>query len=260
MIVFSSADGTVRKVLPTHVYQGSSLAGDFYFVAPFPGTNAVTVFFQLANGEFTEEYPLTPMTVNGSELQDMFNSLGSNYGVWDWRVDNGLITAYPGEVTAQFKISYYDDNGEQQEIFSSVVTFYVQESETPLPPETPSGDQWDVLIKLYTELSVELHALSQPKIEPEKGTVPLRDGNGNVKTNEPKEDADTANKKFVEEKISEFKTIISKQLEDKLDKNAIVQETGNAEDKVMSQKSVTEALSQSDLEYATDRDIQNLFY
>lgn len=136
----------------------------------------------------------------------------------------------------------------------------MQESETPLPPEEPSGDQWDVLIKLYTELSVELHALSQPKIEPEKGTVPLRDENGNVKTNEPKEDADTANKKFVEEKISEFKTIISKQLEDKLDKNAIVQETGNAEDKVMSQKSVTEALSQTDLEYATDRDIQNLFY
>ena len=98
----------------------------------------------------------------------------------------------------------------------------MQESETPLPPEEPSGDQWDVLIKLYTELSVELHALSQPKIEPEKGTVPLRDENGNVKTNEPKEDADTANKKFVEEKISEFKTIISKQLEDKLDKNAIV--------------------------------------
>lgn len=210
MIVFCSAEGAVTKVLPSPVYQGSSLSGGLYFVAPFPSSNVVTVAFQLANGDFTADYPLSPITENDNELQDVFDKLGKNYSVWEWQTDNGFVTAYAGEVTAQFKVVYVKNGVAQLQTTASVV-FTVQKGVETLPAAPPSDKQWDDLLALYTQLAADytqltadLKALGAPSIEPIAGTVPLRDKNGNVKTNEPQADNDAANKKFVGKKIAEL--------------------------------------------------------
>lgn len=210
MIVFCSAEGTVTKVLPSPVYQGSSLSGGLYFVAPFPSSNTVTVAFQLANGDFTTDYLLSPITENDNELQGVFDKLGKNYSVWEWQADNGFVTAYAGEVTAQFKVVYIKNGVVQLQTTASVV-FTVQKGVETLPAAPPSDKQWDDLLALYTQiaadytqLTADLKALGAPSVEPIAGTVPLRDKNGNVKTNEPQADNDAANKKFVGEKIAEL--------------------------------------------------------
>lgn len=210
MIVFCSAEGTVTKVLPSPVYQGSSLSGGLYFVAPFPSSNTVTVAFQLANGDFTTDYLLSPITENDNELQDVFDKLGKNYSVWEWQADNGFVTAYEGEVTAQFKVVYAKNGVAQLQTTASVV-FTVQKGVEALPAAPPSDKQWNDLLALYTQLAADytqltegLKALGAPSVKPLAATVPLRDKNGNVKTNEPQADNDAANKKFVGEKIAEL--------------------------------------------------------
>lgn len=210
MIVFCSAEGTVTKVLPSPVYQGSSLSGGLYFVAPFPSSNTVTVAFQLANGDFTTDYLLSPITENDNELQDVFDKLGKNYSVWEWQADNGFVTAYAGEVTAQFKVVYAKNGVAQLQTTASVV-FTVQKGVEALPAAPPSDKQWNDLLALYTQLAADytqltadLKALGAPSVKPLAATVPLRDKNGNVKTNEPQADNDAANKKFVGEKIAEL--------------------------------------------------------
>lgn len=226
MIVFCSAEGTVTKVLPSPVYQGSSLSGGLYFVAPFPSSNTVTVAFQLANGDFTTDYLLSPITENDNELQDVFDKLGKNYSVWEWQADNGFVTAYAGEVTAQFKVVYAKNGVAQLQTTASVV-FTVQKGVEALPAAPPSDKQWNDLLALYTQLAAALKALGAPSVEPIAETVPLRDKNGNVKTNEPQADNDAANKKFVKDAIVQN----------------IVQNAGASTDKVMSQKAVSDELN-----------------
>lgn len=226
MIVFCSAEGTVTKVLPSPVYQGSSLSGGLYFVAPFPSSNTVTVAFQLANGDFTTDYLLSPITVNDNELQGVFDKLGKNYSVWEWQADNGFVTAYAGEVTAQFKVVYAKNGVAQMQTTASVV-FTVQKGVEALPAAPPSDKQWNDLLALYTQLTADLKALGAPSVEPLAATVPLRDKNGNVKTNEPQADNDATNKKFVKDAIVQN----------------IVQNAGASTDKVMSQKAVSDELN-----------------
>ncbi|MFR1565558.1 MAG: hypothetical protein ACLSUT_03880 [Christensenellales bacterium] len=144
MIVFVKADGTAIDVVPTPVYQGSSLKGSLYFVGPFPNTDAVSVSFILANGDYTEEYGLTSV----SELEGVTDKLGDEYGVWEWQTKNGLVTKYAGTVVAQFKVSY---SGEV--VATSSVNFSVQKGTAPLPPEEPDPNQWQALLEMYSGLA-----------------------------------------------------------------------------------------------------------
>lgn len=144
MIVFIKADGTAIDVAPSPVYQGSSLSGSLYLVAPFPRTNAVTVAFQLSDGDYTENYAMTSV----AELEGVTDKLGDEYSVWEWQTNNALVTAKAGMVTAQFTVSYYGEL-----VATSAVNFTVQKGILPLPPTEPTADQWQVLIDLYGDLT-----------------------------------------------------------------------------------------------------------
>lgn len=150
MIVYINTSGTAIAVQPSPVYQGSSLEGLLYLVAPIPTTNSVSVAFTLPNGEALGEYPMTSV----SALPDVLNALGDEYSVWQWQVDDARITAEAGTVTAQFAVSY---NG--QTVTTSSINFTVQEGVLPLPPTTPSADEWQTLIELYGNLSGRVTAL-----------------------------------------------------------------------------------------------------
>ena len=147
MIVFVKADGSVQSVLPSPVYQGSSLEGGLYFVAPFPKTNAVDVAFVRANGDVIGKYPLTRVT---SDLPDVLDNLGTEYNVWEWQASNADVTAYAGEVTMQFRVVYAG-----QTLATASTIFRVQEGVIPQPVE-PSADQWDTLIELYSRLNAKV--------------------------------------------------------------------------------------------------------
>ena len=111
MIIFAKADGTVVETKPTPFYQGSSLKGSIYLVAPFPNTNGVTIQFQMPNGNVTKAYPMTPTgEVEGVMLD------GYEVSAWTWDVKNAMVTAIPGMVTATItvfngepNITYYGD-------------------------------------------------------------------------------------------------------------------------------------------------------
>ena len=111
MIIFAKADGTVIETKPTPFYQGSSLKGSIYLVAPFPNTNGVTIQFQLPNGNVTKAYPMTPTgEVEGVMLD------GYEVSAWTWDVKNAMVTAIPGVVAATItvfngepNITYYGD-------------------------------------------------------------------------------------------------------------------------------------------------------
>lgn len=111
MIIFAKANGEVIETKPTPFYQGSSLKGSIYLVAPFPNTNGVTIQFQLPNGNVTKAYPMTPTgEVEGVMLD------GYEVSAWTWDVKNAMVTALPGVVTATItvyngepNITYYGD-------------------------------------------------------------------------------------------------------------------------------------------------------
>ena len=147
MIVFVKADGSVQSVLPSPVYQGSSLEGSLYFVAPFPETNAVDVAFVRADGDVIGKYPLTRVT---SGLPDVLDKLGTEYNVWEWQTSNADVTAYAGEVIMQFRVVYAG-----QTLATASTIFTVQEGVVPQPVE-PSADQWDTLIELYSRLNAKV--------------------------------------------------------------------------------------------------------
>lgn len=162
MIIFIKADGTAVKVVPSPVYQGSSLEGSLYLVAPFPPINAVSVAFTLANGDNTTEYAMTSVSeldgifdmISQGELDGVADKFGREYSVWEWQTKNALVTQFAGTVTAQFKVSY---NG--QIVATSSVNFTVQRGVQPLPPSEPSADEWQAMLELYGYLSGRVTAL-----------------------------------------------------------------------------------------------------
>lgn len=145
MIIFAQADGTVQSILPSPVYQGSSLEGSLYFVAPFAASNGVDVAFELPSGNVTEHYPLTPVAEN---LPDVVSKLGSEYSVWEWQYSNAEITAISGVVSAQFRVFYGADT-----LSTAAVNFTVQEGVEVKPDGAPTNDQWSTLVQLYSKLA-----------------------------------------------------------------------------------------------------------
>lgn len=181
MIVFVKADGSVQSVLPSPVYQGSSLEGSLYFVAPFPATNAVDVAFIRANGDVIGKYGLTRVT---SGLPDVLDKLGAEYNVWEWQASNADVTAYAGEVLMQFRVTYAG-----QTLATASTKFTVQEGVIPQPVK-PSADQWDTLIELYSRLNAKVPdvfltdiAISEPN-EDNIVTVTKYYNNGTTATEE----------------------------------------------------------------------------
>ena len=90
MIIFAKADGQVINTQPTPVYQGSSLKGSVYLVAPFAQSNGVTIQFQLPNGNVTKAYPMTPT----GNIEGVTDKLGDEMSIWVWNVANAMVTNF----------------------------------------------------------------------------------------------------------------------------------------------------------------------
>ena len=151
MIVFIKSDGTVASVVSSPFYQGSSLSGAFHLVAPYPRNYSASVRFILADGRYTEYYPMTPV----SELPNALSGLAENVTVYEIASKTGEITAKSGTVTAQFTIAY---NGEVQTTASVNFTVNVGVPSLPNEQTQPTDDEWLRLLEVITQLSNKLPA------------------------------------------------------------------------------------------------------
>jgi hypothetical protein len=175
MIIFAKADGTVVDTKPTPFYQGSSLKGSIYLVAPFPNTNGVTIQFQLPNGNITKAYPMTPTgEVEGVMLD------GYEVSAWTWDVKNAMVTAIPGVVTATIKVIDTDDN-----VISIVSSFsIIKGTPNALDPSTPSADEWQAIISALGSIGgkVTMPLMTNFEYNPTTGESEKTYNNGMVQT------------------------------------------------------------------------------
>lgn len=175
MIIFAKADGTVIETNPTPFYQGSSLKGSIYLVAPFPNTNGVTIQFQLPNGNVTKAYPMAPTgEVEGVMLD------GYEVSAWTWDVKNAMVTAIPGVVTATIKVIDTDDN------VTSIVSSFSVIKGTPnaLDPSTPSASEWQAIISALGSIGgkVTMPLMTNFEYNPTTGESEKTYNNGMVQT------------------------------------------------------------------------------
>ena len=177
MIIFAKANGEVIKTEPSPIYQGSSLKGSIYLVAPFPNTNGVTIQFQLPNGDVTKAYPMTPTgEINGVKLDN------KDLSIWVWDVANAMVTAIPGMVA--LTISVIDTNGNVTTIVSSFSV--IKATPSALPPSVPSTDEWNTIISLYGEVAgkVAYPLMTNFEYEPLTGESKKTYNNGMTQTQE----------------------------------------------------------------------------
>ena len=237
MIFFFKSDGTLIKSAPETVYQGSEEAGKVYVVAPLNANMLVDVYYELPNGERWGAYLLenNGAVINNEELPD-------GWALWSTTLESA-ITQYAGTLKAQFGFYQSGTADKVPLITSQGVTVTIAKGVVRDLPSAPAANVYEQIVNAISSIKQDIANLpneylsntNEDKIALKNnsaieysenataGTLPLRDKNGNVKTNEPKADNDAANKKFVNDKI--------------------VQNSGSSTDKVMSQKSVSDELN-----------------
>lgn len=141
MLISLRADGTAVMLLPSHVYQGSNVANVFV-TAPFPNTTVLQVGFTLPNGTTAS----APMTY----VQDPENNLV----VWQYTIA-AAITNEAG--AASVSITATTTTG--QVIASQSVPFTIEATTLPVLPDTPSQDEWTLVLQYIQQNSANIATL-----------------------------------------------------------------------------------------------------
>lgn len=136
MLIIWNSDGTITKVLPDRVYQGSNEAANLYCVAPFAPNVQITVAFRLADGTITEPSLMTPSTSNEGETSN----------IWFISIED-YITNYYGVVDFQFSAI---SNGKR--VNSSGGSFIVERGIAPILPPEPSADIYEQILEYLSAL------------------------------------------------------------------------------------------------------------
>lgn len=141
MIISLRADGTAVMLEPSHVYQGSNIV-NVYVIAPFPNTTALQIGFTLPDGTTTS----APMTY----VQDSENNLI----VWQYTIA-AAITNEAG--AASLSITASTTTG--QTIVSQSIPFTIEATTLPELPDTPSQDEWTLVLLYLQQNSSNIAAL-----------------------------------------------------------------------------------------------------
>lgn len=172
MVIYLNLDGTARKVVPEHVYQGSNNVIAIDVVAPYPNSTALEIAFTLPNYEKTIYYPMSYVTavVSGDVTAS----------AWEFVLPN-TITQYAG--TVLISINAIGARGNKT---SYQVNFNVEPSILPeLPPE-PTPDVYEILLRYIQQNSQNIIELDKRVTDLENITVRkvLRDFTVNSVTGE----------------------------------------------------------------------------
>ena len=150
MIVFSNASGNVIYTSPEAVYQGSSLSGTVYFLAPLGQQCSVTVSFELPDGSIIGPYAMTP----SASITGVQDSGGDTYNSWIWSVSDNAVTSIAGTVVAQFTVYLPNGTGQNLKTLTTATTqFIVEQGVIPAMPSVPDTDTWETVLQTYNALA-----------------------------------------------------------------------------------------------------------
>lgn len=132
MIFFFNASGALIRAYPENVYQGT-LTKKVYFAAPFSEANTVNVAFVLPNGKRTTLDLLTP-SYNTLPLLGVQSPTGDTFALWEYTLP-ALVTAFAGDVKAQFFVNQPNGNGDITTLTMAAVTITVVAGVAPTAPD-----------------------------------------------------------------------------------------------------------------------------
>lgn len=249
MIFYFNGMGTLIQSDPETLYQGSNKANKIYFVAPFSPTNQVVAQFTLPNGEISNT-PLLMTSVgeiNGVKL----DGEEKDFAIWFAVVSKDLTTYY-GNLVCQFNV--YDGTGEIAAM--EAVNIKIARGVAPALPSAPTTSVYNQLTTALSNLTGRVANLedwqdffadtpnilygnnssgTQAKIPFSENalpsTIPIRTEQGTLKTATATNDSEVPNLGQVKKIASEAQSLL------------IEQELGNATDRTISQKVITENLN-----------------
>lgn len=249
MIFYFNGMGTLIQSDPETLYQGSNKANKIYFVAPFSPTNQVVAQFTLPNGEISNT-PLLMTSVgeiNGVKLDGEEKA----FAIWFAVVPKDLTTYY-GNLVCQFNV--YDGTGEIAAM--EAVNIKIARGAAPALPSAPTTSIYNQLTTALSNLTGRVANLEewqdffadtpnilygnnssgkQAKIPFSENalpsTIPTRTEQGTLKTVTATKDSEVPNLGQVKKIASEAQSLL------------IEQDLGNAADKTVSQKVITENLN-----------------
>lgn len=249
MIFYFNGMGTLIKSDPETLYQGSNKANKVYFVAPFSPTNQVVAQFTLPNGEISNT-PLL-MTAAGAINGVKLDGDEQDFAIWFAVVPKDLTTYY-GNLICQFNV--YDGDGVT--ITTEAVNIKVARGSAPALPAAPTTSIYNQLTTALSNLTGRVANLEEwqdffadtPNIvygndsNGEKAkipfsenafpsTIPMRTEQGTLKTATATKDSEAVNFGQAKKIASEASSLL------------IEQDLGNATDKTISQKVITENLN-----------------
>ena len=195
MIFISNAEGTIVKVAPSSIQQGTNEGNEIILFAPFVGS--VQLLCILPNGMRADPINMTPLfELENTELVGLPDSFKSEYiGKSVWRVlIPYAVTEYPGVLQVQFKITIPNANkNKSPEIKTSTLNVYINpgyytEEETPdettgagiasLAAEAAKG--YEANARTYSDIAQDWATGKVPK-RTLNGTE-MRDENDNIIT------------------------------------------------------------------------------
>ena len=151
MIFIAKADGTLEKVFPEAVNQGSVGVNKLILVAPFVAGTAVTAACKLPNGIYTKPTLLRTATVPSLSPTEY----GESYNAWEFTLD-AAVTQYSGTVTVQFFV-----NGNGTVLATYADTFSVAKGVPQELPDTPSADVYNDILDALSGAGVRLTAAEE---------------------------------------------------------------------------------------------------
>lgn len=147
MIFIAKADGTLEKVFPEAVHQGSVGVNKLILVAPFVAGTAVTAACKLPNGIYTK-----PTLLRTATVSSLSTEYGESYNAWEFTLD-AAVTQYSGAVTVQFFV-----NGQGTVLATYADTFTVAKGVPQELPDTPSADVYNDILDALSGVGVRLTA------------------------------------------------------------------------------------------------------
>jgi hypothetical protein len=144
MIFIAKADGSLSRVIPSAVNQGSVGVNELVLIAPYPKDSAVTAAFVLPNGIRTK-----PNLATLTAIPDVIE--GTSYNAWVFEL-TAAITEYTGNVTVQF----YVTSSDEEVLATYADTFSVAKGVMPEMPDAPTDDVYNQILTAYSNVDARL--------------------------------------------------------------------------------------------------------
>ena len=147
MLYFLEATGSIVRVVPERIYQGSSEGNKIMLIAPFANTVMAEVVFKLPDGQLTLPYKLNYI----GSMQESAEKAICKMHAWQTILPI-TVTQHYGGVEVQF----YFTSSKNEKIASAVTSFIVERGLLPTLPDSPTEDVYQQLKESLATIQSDL--------------------------------------------------------------------------------------------------------